>query len=76
MSRNSRKRDKEFKLYAEGDDFDARAQGLARQRGVTFAHNQFSNDLSGPVRGQKAFMIEMASDLKGWRMSADCRAKR
>jgi hypothetical protein len=67
---------KEFKLYAEGDDFDARAQGLARERGVTLAHSRFSNDLSGPVQGQKAFMIEIASDLKGWKLSADCRAER
>jgi hypothetical protein len=67
---------KEFKLYAEGDDFDARAQGLARERGVSVAHSSFSTDLSGPVQGQKAFMIEMASDLKGWRLSADCRAER
>ncbi len=67
---------KAFKFYAEGDDFDSRAQGLARQRGVSVAHSQFSNDLSGPAQGQKAFMIEMASDLKGWKLSADCRAKR
>ncbi len=67
---------KAFRLYAEGDDFVARAQGLARRRGATFAHDQFSNDLGGPVHAQKAFMIAMASDLKGWRMSADCRAKR
>jgi hypothetical protein len=67
---------KEFKLYAEGDDFDARAQGVARERGVTLAHSQFSNDLGGPVDAQKAFMVEMASDSRGWRVSADCRAER
>ncbi|MGD0564962.1 MAG: hypothetical protein ABSA66_17970 [Roseiarcus sp.] len=67
--------DKDFKLYAEGDDFEARAQKLARRHGVTFVHNQFSNGVSGPLDGQKAFMVDMASDLKGWRMSADCRAK-
>ncbi len=67
---------KGFQLYAEGDDFDARAQGVARERGVTLALGQFSNDLSGPVEAQKAFMIEMASDLKGWTLSADCRAER
>ena len=67
--------DKEFKLYAEDDDFQSRAQTLARKHGVTLAHNQFSNDLGGPVDGQKAFMVEMASDLKGWKVSADCRAR-
>jgi hypothetical protein len=68
--------DKEFKLYAEGDDFFDRAQALARQRGVSLAHRQFSNDLGGPIDAQKAFMVAMASDPKGWRLSADCRAKR
>jgi hypothetical protein len=67
---------KEFRLYAEGDGLAVRAQGLAGERGVTFAHNQFSNDLAGPVDAQKAFMIELASDPKGWKLSADCRAKR
>ena len=66
---------KEFKFYAEGDDFALRAQGIARERGVIFAHNQFSNDLGGPIDAQKAFMIDLASDLKGWRLSADCRAR-
>ena len=66
---------KEFKLYAEGDDFALRAQAIAREHGATIAHSQFSDDLSGPVDAQKTFMIEMASDLKGWKMSADCRAK-
>ncbi|MGD1037299.1 MAG: hypothetical protein ABR878_08895 [Roseiarcus sp.] len=67
--------DKEFALYSEGDDLEARAQGAAREHAVTFARNQFSSDLSGPVDGQKAFMVEMASDLTGWKISADCRAK-
>ncbi len=67
--------DKDFKLYAEGDEFEARAQGLARQHGVTFVHNQFSSGVSGPVDGQRAFMVDLASDLKGLRLSADCRAK-
>jgi hypothetical protein len=66
---------KRFQLYAEGDDFDARARGVARERGVTLARSQFSNDLSGPVEAQKAFMNAMASDLRGWTLSADCRAK-
>lgn len=67
--------DKHFKVYAEGEDFEARAQALARQHGVTFMYNPFSSALSGPVDGQKAFMIDLASDLKGWRLSADCRAR-
>jgi hypothetical protein len=66
---------KEFRLYDESNDLEARAQPLARERGVVFAHNQFSTDLSGPVESQKAFMMELASDPKGWRMTADCRAK-
>ncbi len=65
----------EFRLYDESDDLQDRAQTLAHERGVTFSHNQFSNDLAGPVDARKAFMIELASDLKGWRMSADCRAR-
>ncbi len=68
--------DKAFKLYAESDVFHARAPILARERGVTFLHNQFSNDISGPVEGQRAFMIEMASDPTNWKISAECSAKR
>jgi hypothetical protein len=64
-----------FRLYDESDDLQARAQALARQHGVTFARTQFSTDLSGPVDAQKALMVELASELKGWRLSADCRAK-
>ncbi len=66
---------KEFQFYTEGDGFDVRAKTVARERGVTLAHNQFSSDLSGPIDAQKAFMIDLASDLKGWRLSADCWAK-
>lgn len=68
--------DKEFKLYVESDDFDARAPAVARERGVSLAHDRFSNELGGPVEEQKAFMVEMASDPKNWKISADCRAKR
>jgi hypothetical protein len=70
-----RNENKEFRLYNESDDLQARAQTLAREHGVTFAHNQYGSDLGGPVDAQKAFMVELASDLKGWKMSTDCRAK-
>jgi hypothetical protein len=64
---------KEFKLYVEADDFAAQAQAIARRHGVTVTSDRFGADLAGPVDGQKAFMIEMASEPKGWRMSTDCR---
>jgi len=66
---------KEFKLYVEADDFAAQAQAIARGLGVTVASNRFGANLAGPVERQKAFMIEMAAEPKGWRMSTDCRAK-
>ncbi|MGD0185012.1 MAG: hypothetical protein ABSC25_07135 [Roseiarcus sp.] len=66
----------EFKLYAEGDGFAARAPDVARRDGATFAHTQFSNDIGGPLEAQKAFMLDMASDPTNWKISADCRAKR
>lgn len=65
---------KAFKLYSEGDDFDAQAQGIARAHAVALAHSEFSNDLGGPVNRQRDFMIAMASDLKSWKTTADCRA--
>ena len=66
---------KEFKLYVEADDFAAQAQAIARGRGVTVASDRFGADLTGPVESQRAFIIEMAAEPKGWRISADCRAK-
>jgi hypothetical protein len=66
---------KAFQVYAESDDLIARAKALARERAVTFAPTQFSNDLAGPPASQRAFMIDLASDLKGWALTADCRAK-
>ncbi len=67
---------REFKLYAESDAFAARATDVARKDGATFAHNQFSNDVGGPLEAQKAFMLDVAADPTNWKMSADCRAKR
>jgi hypothetical protein len=67
---------KEFRLYAEGDDLAARARTLARQRGATFAPSRFGADLGGPVEAQRTLMVELASDLKGWKLSADCRFAR
>jgi len=66
---------KAFKFYVEADDFAAQAQAIAAQHGVTVASDRFGADLAGPVEGQRAFMIEMAAEPKGWRMSTDCRAK-
>jgi hypothetical protein len=66
---------KEFRLYDEADDFAPRAQEIARERGATLTHNPLSDDLSGPLDAQRASMIELASDAKGWRLAADCRAK-
>ena len=66
---------KEFKLYVEADDFAAQAQAIARRHGVTVTSDRFGADLAGPVEGQRAFMIEMAAEPKGWRISTDCRAK-
>jgi hypothetical protein len=66
----------EFRVYDEGADLEARAHTLARARGVTIAHPQYSGDeLGGPVEAQKAFIFELASALRGWRLSADCRLK-
>jgi len=66
----------EFRIYDEGADLEARARTLARARGVTIARREYSGDeLGGPVEAQKSFMLEMASELKGWRLAADCRAK-
>jgi len=65
---------RDVRLYEDADPSEARAQALARERGASFAHSRFSDDLSGPVEAQRAFMIELASDLRGWRMSTDCRA--
>jgi len=66
---------KAFKFYVEADDFAAQAQAIARGRGVTVASDRFGADLTGPVESQRAFIIEMAAESKGWRISADCRAK-
>lgn len=65
---------KEVRLYEDSDASEARAQAKARERGASLAHTQFSDDLSGPVEAQRAFMIELASDMQGRRMSVDCRA--
>lgn len=67
---------KAFRLYAESADFPSRAQGLAQNHGVTLTHNPLTNDLAGPLSGQKAFMIDMAANPAAWTVTADCRAKK
>ena len=67
---------KAFRLYAESADFPSRAQGLAQNHGVTLTHNPLTNDLAGPLSGQKAFMIDMAANSAAWTVTADCRAKK
>jgi hypothetical protein len=67
---------KAFRLYAESADFPSRAQGLARDHGVTLTHNPLTNDLAGPLGGQKAFMIDMASNAAAWTVTAECRARK
>ena len=67
---------KSFRLYAESADFPSRAQGLAQDHGVTLTHNPLTNDLAGPIGGQKAFMIDMAANSAAWTVAAECRAKR
>ncbi len=67
---------KSFRLYAESADFPSRAQGLAQDHGVTLTHNPITNDLAGPVAGEKAFMIDMAANAAAWTPAAECRAKK
>jgi len=63
-----------FRLYAPADAALAAAAALARQSGATLAHNQFSDDLSGPLDAQRGFVLALAADSKAWRLAADCRA--
>jgi hypothetical protein len=67
---------KAFRLYAESGDFPSRAQGLAQDHGVTLTHNPLTNDLAGPLSGQKAFMIDMAAKPAAWTVAAECRARK
>jgi hypothetical protein len=63
-----------FRLYVPADAALAAAAALARQSGATLAHNQFSDDLSGPLDAQRGFVLALAADSKAWRLAADCRA--
>lgn len=67
---------KGFRLYAESADFPSRAQRVAQNHGVTLTHNPLTNDLAGPLDGQKAFIIDMAANSAAWTVTLECRAKK
>jgi hypothetical protein len=62
-----------FQLYVPATL--AAATALAQQSGATLVHNQFSDDLSGPLDAQRGFALALAADSKSWRRAADCRAQ-
>jgi hypothetical protein len=63
-----------FRLYVPAEAAVARAQTLARQRGVSLTHSPFSDDLSGATDAQRAVVLAFASDLSLWRQTAECQA--
>ncbi len=64
-----------FTLFNYFKDTKGRAQRLASKYGVTFNWNKILDwSLIGPLESQKAFMLDLASDLKDWQMGADCAA--
>ena len=64
-----------FRLYVPADAALAAAPALAARSGVNLVHSPFSDDLSGPLDAQRAFMLAFAGDLKNWRPTADCRLR-
>jgi hypothetical protein len=64
-----------FRLYAPAEAAIAAAPALAKRSGATLAHTAFGDDLSGPIAAQRAFALAFASDLKNWRLAADCRLR-
>jgi len=63
-----------FRVFAMDEAASPRAQALARRRAVALSHSWFGDDLSGPVDAQRSFLLELAADPAGWRMTAECRA--
>lgn len=64
-----------FRLYAPAPAGLTKSESLAAALGATLKPSQFSTDLSGPIDAQAAFVADLASDLKGWKLLADCRPK-
>jgi hypothetical protein len=64
-----------FRLYASTEAALAAAPALAKKSGASLVHNPYSDDLSGPVEAQRAFMLAFAADLENWRPTADCRLR-
>ena len=64
-----------FRLYVPAEAALAAAPALAKRSGATLAHTAFGDDLSGPIAAQRAFALAFASDLKNWRLAADCRLR-
>ena len=65
-----------FRLYQPAPAALDQAPGLATQNGATIAHSQFSDDLGGPPAAQRAFVLTFAADLKNWRQTTECKAKK
>jgi len=64
-----------FRLYAPTSAALAAAPALAERNGASLAHDQFSDDLSGPVDRQRAFALGFAADRRNWRLTADCQRR-
>lgn len=61
-----------FYTFDNDADTKGRARRLAQKHGIMIEKSKGYWDMSGPVPAQKAFLLEMASDLSDWSMSIKC----